>query len=108
MGVFTADDPEGQTLTFQIIDPSNNFVVSNRILCYMWLIWKAKRIFARSLYYHYYKLKIYFAMVNLTGEKPYYQINHIYIMVKLIGLLCALYQCSWIMLLTMIHLHCDW
>ena len=28
VGVFTADDPEGQMLTFQITDPSNNFRVS--------------------------------------------------------------------------------
>ena len=28
VGVFTADDPEGQTLSFQISDPNNNFIVS--------------------------------------------------------------------------------
>jgi len=28
VGVFTADDPEGQVLRFQINDPSNNFIVS--------------------------------------------------------------------------------
>lgn len=37
VGVFTADDPEGQTLTFQLIDPSNNFIVSNYM--HMRLIW---------------------------------------------------------------------